>query len=244
MDPMPTSRRQMLTLLLGEALCLSAWPAAASRPEVPLFVGTGRTAQASLMLAWLAGQMDLEWDYRPTPWLRAQRLAAAGEGLMYGLSRTAEREQLLRFSLPVWSNHIWAIVRDGEQAGIRQYADLSGQTVCWARGSSYGDLFTEAGLGRMLGIESTDDDGAMRMVAAGRCRAALITLEASQADQALRHPALTGIQQRGLALLPTALSSSPLHFVTGLESRWTWVIERINQVVSRSRTELERIRQG
>lgn len=245
MDPMTEPlRRRMLTLLLGEALCLPARPASATRPVLPLFVGTGRSAQASSMLTWLAAQMDVEWDFRPTPWLRAQKLAAAGEGLMYGLSRTAQREKELLFSLPVWSNHTWAIVRDGAQAEIRRYADLSGQFVCWARGSSYGDLFTAAGLGRMRGIESADDDGALSMVGAGRCRAALLTLEAGKADQALRHPALKDLRALGLALVPKPVAETPLHFVTGLDSRWAWAITRINQVVSRSHQELERIRQG
>lgn len=67
---MLTPRRRILTLLLGQGLCLPARPASAARPVLPLFVGTGRSAQASSMLTWLAAQMDVEWDFRPTPWLR------------------------------------------------------------------------------------------------------------------------------------------------------------------------------
>lgn len=247
MTHMPDSRRrQMLVLALAEALGLSASSAwAAGKPVVPLFIGNGPSSeQAPRMLAWLAAQLGLTWDLRPTPWLRAQKLAAAGEGVMYGLSRTPQREKELQFSLPVWLNHTWAIVRDGEQDRVRQYGDLAGQSVCWARGSSYGDLFTQAGLGRMAGVEAADDAGALRMVAAGRCRAALLTLETGQVERAERHPALVDLRERGLALLPAPVATTPLHFVTGHGSRWAWVIERLNPVIARSRAELERIRQG
>jgi ABC-type amino acid transport substrate-binding protein len=242
MNQMPApSRRQLMALALAQAVALPARAA----PLVPLFVGTGPPSdQTPQMLAWLARKMDLGWDYRPTPWLRAQKLTAAGEGLMYGLARTPQREKELLFSLPIWSNYTWAIVRDGEQHGIKHFGDLNGQTVCWARGSSYGDAFSNAGLGQMDPREAGDDDGALRMAAAGRCRAALITLEAATVHEAERHPALVDLKKRGLAVVPTPMAPTSLHFATGLGSRWAWVIERINQAVSRSRGELDRLRQG
>jgi|GEM_PF-5583950 len=233
-------RRQMLALALGPALGL---PVRAESP-VPLFVGTGAPSdQTPRMLAWVARRIDITWDFRPTPWLRAQKLTAAGDGVMFGLTRTPQRDKLLRFSLPVWTNQTWAVVRDGQQAGITRYADLDGQVVCWARGSSYGELFTHAGLGRMDAREAGDDDGALRMLAAGRCRAALITLETDDAKQAARHPALAESRRRGLVLVPVPLAVTPLHFATGRGSRWVSVIDRIDGVISRSRSELEKMRQ-
>jgi polar amino acid transport system substrate-binding protein len=242
MSPMCLSRRRLLlALTLGEAVALRA---AAATP-VPLFVGADPPSDRTpLMLAWLAEQAGLSWDYRPRPWLRAQRLAAAGEGVMYGLSRTPQREKTLRFSLPIWTYTTWAIVRAGGQGSIRRYGDLDGQLVCWARGSSYGEAFTQAGLGRMEMREATDDDGALRMVAAGRCRAALISLEVDRPERTLNHPALAELQSRGLALVPVPMAATSLHFATGHASPWAWVIERIDRVVSRSRADLERLRQG
>lgn len=229
-------RRQALLLGLGLGL-----PRAASAATVPLFVGEGPPVGATpRMLAWLGTQADLRWELRPTPWLRAQRLTALGDGVMYGLGRTPEREQVLQFSLPVWVNHTWAIVKEGEQRRIQRYADLNGEWVCWARGSSYGALFEQAGLGRMRGLESNDDDSAMRMVAAGRCRAALVTFEFDQAERVAQHPALQALKERGLALVPVPMTASPLHFACGLRSRWRWVIDRLDPVISRSRSELER----
>jgi len=235
-------RRQLLALALGEAVALQA-PAAATL--VPLFVGADPPSDRTpLMLAWLAEQAGLSWDYRPRPWLRAQRLAAAGEGVMYGLSRTPQREKTLRFSLPIWTYYTWAVVREGGQGGIRRYGDLDGELVCWARGSSYGEAFTRAGLGRMEMREATDDDGALRMVAAGRCRAALISLETDDPERAATHPALGDMRRRGLAVVPVVMAATSLHFATGHGSRWGWVIERIDRVASRSRAELQRLRRG
>lgn len=245
MTQMPApSRRQLMALALAEALGLPARGAQAA-PLVPLFVGTGPPSdQTPQMLAWMAQQANLGWDYRPTPWLRAQKLTAAGEGVMFGLTRTPQRDKVLRFSLPIWSNYTWVIVREGDQAHIRRYGDLNGQVVCWARGSSYGELFTNAGLGQMDPREASDDDGALRMAAAGRCRAALITLESEHPDRAAQHPALADMRKRGLALVPHVMTHTPLHFATGLNSRWTWVIDRINEVAARSHGELQRMRQG
>ncbi len=236
----PTSIRRRHALLLGLGL-----PGAARAETVPLFVGEGGpTGPTPRMLGWLATQAELSWELRPTPWLRAQRLTALGEGVMYGLGRTPEREQVLHFSLPVWVNHTWAVVRDGDQLSIQRYADLNGEWVCWARGSSYGALFEQTGLGRMRALESNDDDSAMRMVAAGRCRVALVTFESDQFERVSRHPALRSLKERGLALVSAPMTPSPLHFACGLRSRWAWVIDRLNPVLSRSRTELERLRQG
>lgn len=237
----PLHRRQLLALALGEAAALGARADVA----VPLFVGTGPPSdQTPQMLAWMAEQASLGWDYRPTPWLRAQKLTAAGEGVMFGLTRTPLRDKTLRFSLPIWHNFTWVIVREGDQASIRRYGDLNGQLVCWARGSSYGELFTNAGLGRMEPREASDDDGALRMAAAGRCRAALITLETDHPDRVLQHPALADLRKRGLTVVPYVVLPTPLHFATGQGSRWSWVIDRINQVVTRSHGELQRMRQG
>lgn len=240
-DLLMFDRRRWLALTLG-----SAWAARAdSVPRVPLFVGTDPfSEQTAKLLAWLAAKSSWAWDYRPTPWLRAQKLAIAGEGLMYGLSRTPQREKELRFSLPITFNHTWAIVREGEEAGIRHFGDLNGQTVCWARGSSYGELFTDAGLGHMEPREASDDDGALRMAAAGRCRAALVTLDMEHPDQIGRYPTLARLKERGLALVPVAMAPTALHFATGHGSRWVWAIERIDRVVSRSRGELDRFRAG
>ena len=69
-------RRQMLALLLVEALGRQAQ---AAMQQVPLFVGTGPPSdQRPQMLAWVAAQAGFGWDRRPTPWLRAQKLTAAG----------------------------------------------------------------------------------------------------------------------------------------------------------------------
>lgn len=241
--PLPgsPSRRQLLAWGLAQAPAALA----ANPPAVPLFIGTGppsnRTPQ---MLDWLAQKAGLRWRYQPTPWLRAQELAAAGDGVMYGLARTRERERVLLFSQPVWSNFTWAVVPKERQHEIRRYADLAGQPVCWARGSAYGDLFTAAGLGRMLFREAADDGGALRMVGSRRCVAALLTLETAQAAQALAHPALASLKELDLALVPQPMTSVALHFATGRDGSWAWVIDQLNRIIARHGAELERQREG
>jgi hypothetical protein len=230
MDATPGStRRELLTVTMGVSLSLRAWAAT----PVPL-IGGGLAPGDSRrpMLTWIADQADIAWEAHPAPWLRAQKLILAGEGVMFGLTRTPSREKHLRFSLPIWSHHTWAVVRAGDDAHIRRYADLHDQPVCWARGSSYAESFTRAGLGHMIAHESSNDIRAVRMVAAGRCRAALVTLGTNDPERALRHQALQELRELQLVLVPRVMTSVMLHFTAGLSSRWHWVIDRIDRAIA------------
>lgn len=242
-------RRQLLALALGEVLwqapSAQTAPRAQALPRVPLFIGTGEPSDRTpAMLDWVAQQLALQWDYQPTPWLRAQMLAAAGHGLMYGLARTPQRERELRFSQPIWTNYTWAVIRQADARRLTRATDFDGQPLCWTRGSNYSDLLGQLGLRRLDAREAVDDDGSLRMLAAGRCRATLITLEYSQQGLAGQHPALAGLQEQGLTLMQAPLAATALHFVTGLKSPWGGVLDRIDQLAARSRPALERLRHG
>lgn len=240
--PLPC-RRQLLAFALGEILLQASSARAPAPARVPLFIGTGKPSdQTPRMLDWFARQLSLSWDYLPTPWLRAQKLAASGAGIMYGLARTPQREKELRFSQPIWTNHTWAVIRQESRDRITRLSDLEGQAICWARGSSYEEQLRQLGLSQMLIREAADDDGALRMLAAGRCRAALLTLETAQAQQAERHPVLADYQTLGLTLMPSPLAATALHFATGHQSPWGWVLDRIDSLAANSRTTLERLR--
>ena len=239
-----TCRRDWLTLTLGGA-CLGLAEARNLPPaKVPLIVGAGLRSDATLhLMTWFAARLDVDWDMRPTPWLRAQQQVAAGEGLMYGLSRSPEREQLLRFSLPVWRYHTWAVVRQEDKPRIRHAADMRGMALCWTRGSNYEGLARRADLDLSQVQETTSDEGGLRMVAAGRCRAMLLTMETNQIQRAEKILAPAALHHQGLALVSLPLNAVSVHFAAAHQSRWAPVMDRIDQVISGSRASLERLQQ-
>jgi Bacterial extracellular solute-binding proteins, family 3 len=239
-----TCRREWLAITLGGA-CLGRADARKPLPtEVPLLVGDGLRSDETLrLLKWFAARLDVDWDMRPTPWLRAQQQAAAGEGLMYGLSRSPERERLLRFSLPVWRYHTWAVVRQEDKPRIRHAADLRGMAMCWTRGSNYEGLARRADLDLSQVQETTSDEGGLRMVAAGRCRAMLLTMETDQIQRAERILAPAALRRQGLALVSRPLNAVSVHFAAAHQSRWAPVMDRIDTLISSSRASLERLQQ-
>lgn len=178
------------------------------------------------------------------PWARALKQAAAGEGVVYGVYRTAERSRSLRFSRAVGAHHTWAVVREADATRVQRLADLRDAELCWARGSAYASLFAESGGGRPRVQEVRDDDTGFRMVQAQRCDAAFLTMEDGHRAQALRHPALRELRDRGLTLTQRPLAALPMHFAAGLQSRWAWLIDRADAVVGRSGAELDRLRRG
>lgn len=250
-DPVPRTGLDRRRLLAGAAgLPLAAWAQSGAgsgsgsgetRPEVPLFLGMGeRPREERRLHDRLAACLGVRWRIEQLPWARAQQQAAQGVGLMFGLTRSAERERRLRFSVPVRSTYLWALVREGDADWLTRLADLDGQTVCWGRGSNYGTDFEAAGLGRMQPMEGQGDAAALRMLAAGRCRAALLSLEQRHAAEARQHPDIAEALAAGLRLTPRPLQERSLHYVTGRDGPWTGLIDALDRCASRARAEAER----
>jgi Bacterial extracellular solute-binding proteins, family 3 len=238
-----TCRREWLAITLGGA-CLASANARKPQPaQVPLLVGAGLRSDATLhLMKWFAARLEVDWDMRPTPWLRAQQQVVAGEGLMYGLTRSLERERLLRFSLPVWRYHTWAVVRQEDKPRLRHVADMRGMALCWTRGSNYEGLARQIDLDLSQVQETTSDEGGLRMVAAGRCRAMLLTMETDQVQRAEKILAPAALSRQGLALMSRPLNAVNVHFAAAHQSRWSPVMDRIDTIISSSRASLERLR--
>jgi len=100
----------------GAALPLRA---AAQRPSVALLVGDNSPREFVLpLLRLIADGGDFGWSLRFVPWARLLALSGQGEALAFGLSRNDERERIYAFSEPVFTNHVWIVVRAGEPAAF------------------------------------------------------------------------------------------------------------------------------
>ncbi|MBC3920440.1 transporter substrate-binding domain-containing protein [Undibacterium sp. CY18W] len=74
-------------------------------------------------------------------WPRALIAAESGEGVLFGVSKTRERERLFHFSLPVHSKYIFLVTRNDATFKFNSVADLKGKTIGIPRGISFGDDF-------------------------------------------------------------------------------------------------------
>lgn len=224
-------------------LLLSALvPVAGAQGErVPLAVGEhGVESRWKALLDHLAQRAGVQWRILPMPWPRAQAFAEAGEGLMFGLNRTREREPRFAFSLPVITVQTWLVVRAAE-AG--QFGDgLAQRSVCMARGSAYPSVFADrrVAVGRWVGANQ-GDPAALRMLLAGRCDAAVLTLPGPDAAMVQRRLAFYGLDASGLAVLPKPVTDSPLHLVTGHQSPWLPLLRRFDPILQQDRALIDHL---
>ncbi|MFZ6747042.1 substrate-binding periplasmic protein [Undibacterium sp. JH2W] len=96
---------------------------------------------ASKLFDFIAREENLQIQQQRSPWPRAMRAAENGEGVLYGVSKTREREKIFHFSLPVQSKYMFLVTRSDAQFPFNTMADLKGKTIGIQRGFSYGDQF-------------------------------------------------------------------------------------------------------
>jgi len=129
-------RRQMLRQLLHgaaawSALGLHASPAqaqAGARLQVPIAINEASRHPFVKQLLRLIGEAaQIDWQIQSLPWARAMLLAERGQTMVFGVSRTPAREQVLAFSEPVFDNHVWMVMRRDQAMDYRQLSDLSGE---------------------------------------------------------------------------------------------------------------------
>ncbi|MES2073856.1 MAG: transporter substrate-binding domain-containing protein [Pseudomonadota bacterium] len=130
--------------LLGTSAC------GAAETRVPLLIRELRGENGELLplqdevrrlLAHIERELDISFDIRRYPWNRVISNARAGEGLVFGLSKTSERLAMFRFSEPVFANYVWLVTRRDGSFPFASMRDLQGKTIGVVRGASYGDEF-------------------------------------------------------------------------------------------------------
>ncbi|MBR7784461.1 substrate-binding periplasmic protein, partial [Undibacterium luofuense] len=77
-----------------------------------------------------------------------------GEGLVFDISKTAERESYLYFSKPVYANYVWLVMRSDARFNFNDLQDLKGKTIGVVAGATYGDEFEQAKISRLFKIEN------------------------------------------------------------------------------------------
>lgn len=238
------------------AVLLAVQPAAAAQPrKVVLLVGDtldekGKPKPVAPWQRKLFGSIEQElgivFEIHMYPWARAERNAAAGEGLIFGLPKSADRLHTLRYSDPAALNTLWLVTRSDTTFPFNGIADLRGKTVGAVRGFSYGEEFERA-RGKLFRV---DDDIASRSTRLTRLmlkRVDVVLLFQANSQSAaeveagintlMKEPlkSINAPAGVGYSVLPTPLTASTGVYFAVARDRDDGLIDRINAALLKLR---------
>jgi polar amino acid transport system substrate-binding protein len=134
-----------------------------AQTKVPLLFGENKNEKGELIplgdrftkvFSAIEKDVGIKFDLQMYPWNRAVKLAGTGHALIFGLSRTPEREEIFTFSEPAMYQYLWLVTRSDRQFSFNKLDDLKGKTIGVVRGSKYGGEF-DAQKNKLF---KTDDD--------------------------------------------------------------------------------------
>lgn len=240
-------------LLLAAALCCAPLARAVALPVVPLLIGDTLDEQGKSrpmpavkrkVLDAVAQELGVTFEPRTYPWARAERHALDGEGLVFGLPKTADRLRALHYSDPATHNSLWLVTRSDATFPFNGLEDLRGKTLSTVRGYNYGPAFEQA-RGTLF---RTDDDISSRGTRLTRLmlkRVDAVLLfqpdgltakdleESIRVFMASRLPAIGGAANAGFSVLPKPLATDSCQFFAIARDRDDGIIDRINAALAR-----------
>ncbi|WMW79205.1 transporter substrate-binding domain-containing protein [Undibacterium cyanobacteriorum] len=179
---------------------------AAAQTRVPLLFGENKNEKGEYvpmperftkMFQFVEKDLNIKFDFQMYPWNRAIKIASTDGGVIFGLSRTPERENLFHFSEPALHNYLWLITRHDRQFPFDEIADLRGKTIGVVRGARYGGEFDEH-KGKLFRIDDDIDAYGPRLqkVLNGRVDAMLIASSSNDAKEVERQVNMIKIDER------------------------------------------------
>jgi ABC-type amino acid transport substrate-binding protein len=96
------------------------------------------------VLDYFERRAGLKFETVILPWKRAQIETLDGKGIIYGFSRSAERNRVYHFSQPFVIEKIWGVTYGSPKPKYKRPEDLRGKVVSIGRGFSHGMEFDQA----------------------------------------------------------------------------------------------------
>ena len=225
------------------ALCLG-WLAAAAQSETLVVYGGDSFAPTSYLLNGKpAGTLvDIlkkvsqksgdTYDIRLFPWKRAYEYAARGDGAIFGLSMTPEREEIFDFSEPLYYNELQLVVAKGHEFTYSKFEDLKDRRVGGGSGVSYGPEVDNALATGLLTLERDNDATArLQRVLVGQLQVAIIGHGMAGVDYLVKgHPRLR-LRRNELSVLPKPLARDPLYLAVSKNMQKKDVLARFNKAL-------------
>jgi ABC-type amino acid transport substrate-binding protein len=219
-------------------------------PSVPLLVRELRGEHGEMMplrpeiralLNFFERELKVSFEIRRYPWRRLLANARGGEGLVFGLTETAERLTQFKFSETIYINYVWIVTRSDARFPFQGMADLKGKTLGVARGASYGDDFDHQR--NVLFIVEEDDASAysirlkkllnhrMDAMLYGDRRSDPVEIETLLNKMMANESLPPGIS---FSVLPTPLMHDELHFAV-MPEQDHGLIDKLNAAIAKGR---------
>ena len=183
------------------------------------------------LISYLAAESGIRFQLQPVPWNRAVMMAMRGEAAIYGLSRTAEREQVLDYSMRVYSEEVLLVTRHDKAFEFRSLDDLRGKRVGVQLGGSYDDEFEYAK--NRLFIVDENANGAtarMRQLLAGRIDVAVYGNGRTRLQRLL---ARSPNGSKDFAILTRPLTHNERYFAFPKQTNAAALLQRLNAAIAR-----------
>lgn len=118
---------------------------------------------------YLEVHLNLRFSYTQYPWARALEATERGEGILFGVYKTKERERQFLFSEAIFADNIWLVMRCDKSFPFSQIPDLKGKIISMHAGSSVSSEFDQ-GINTLFKVEYsiTDVDGMFQKLAQKR----------------------------------------------------------------------------
>lgn len=150
-------------LLYSSCLLLIGNNTVFAQTKVPLLFGENKNERGEIIpigepftkiFSFIEKDINVKFELQIYPWNRAVKLATGGQGLIFGLSQTPDRDAIFSFSEPAMYRYLWLVTRSDRRFEFTKLSDLKGKTIGIVRGSKYGGEF-DAQKGKLF---KTDDD--------------------------------------------------------------------------------------
>lgn len=176
-------------------------------------------------------EMQMPYQIRLMPWMRAYTMAQRGEGGVIGLSISDERLALFDFSEPIFTERIVLVVKKGREFPYEQVADLRDKLIGASIGTSYGNVFDAAVADGTLTIVGFNDTrSGLAMLMRERIDAILI---GSSVDLKRLGQDIPELQGAAFSTLPVPFKTDSKYLGISVALKMGWFLQQFNQCLER-----------
>jgi len=201
------------------------------------------------LLDYLEKELKIKIVVDYYPWARVLLHGEQGLGLIYGISKTAERSKIFDFSDPVFTQKTWLVTLCDRQFPFEKVEDLKGKTISMHRLSSVSEEF-DRHAGKLFKVdgEGASSEARLQKLLKHRSDAmvyySILELSALQNkinleyEISIRRPSTetqTYVNASALfCVLPKPIGTTAIHFAQSKKNDIT-LLHRINQALRRNR---------
>ncbi len=243
-----------LLLMLSTGIAASATLSSASTVQnIPLLIAETRDENGEIasirpenqkILDYFERTLGIHFDIKRYPLSRLVENVKAGEGLAFGLSKTSERLSEMRYSIPIFSDFIWVIVRSDSALKFNSVEDLKGKSVGIVRGIRFGDEI-DSKRNRLFKVEEDQPQTSSRLkkLLSGRMDMMLFNSRTAnpkeletELNNYLRDKNIRMAEQTkfSIKVLSKPFLIDDIHFTNGLQNDAD-IINRINAAILKGR---------